>query len=169
VITNDANWTYIAFQLPSPESGAELDGQISLQYTFPVFAPHPPLMTARTSARLVKANPIETDGDGWEELRKRITNPADAKTFEDTLRAQEAAMVKPRPHTVQLHVAANIVPHHPPAFTTAGHKGSLTRARAVQDPVLASPRNALDQKMLKVIPKAALPPNVDLRFPREKE
>ena len=162
VITNDSKWTYIAFQLPSPESGPELDGQISLQYTLPPFAPHPPPMTARTSARVVKANHIEADGDGWEELRKRITNPADLKTFEDTLRAQQAAMVKPRPHTIQLHVAATIAPHPPLAFTTAGHKGSLTRARAVQDPVRASARNALDQKMLTVIPKAALPPNVNL-------
>jgi hypothetical protein len=119
-------------------------------------------MPARTPTRVVKANHIEADGDGWEELRKRITNPADVKTFEDTLRAQQAAMVKPRPHTIQLHVAATIAPHPPLAFTTAGHKGSLTRARAVQDPVRASARNALDQKLLNVIPKTALPPNVDL-------
>ena len=169
VITNDSKWTYIAFQLPSPESGPELDGQISLQYTLAPFAPHPPPITARTSARLVKANHIDIDGDGWEELRKRITNPAEVKTFEETLRAQQAAMVKPRPHTIQLHVAATVAPHPPLVFTTAGHKGSLTRPRAVQDPVLASARNALDQNLLKVIPKAALPPNVDLRFPREKQ
>jgi hypothetical protein len=162
LITHDSQWTYIGFQLPSPESGPELDGQISLQYTLPLGAPHPPPIPARTSARLVKANPIEVDGDGWEELRKRITNPADVKTFEDTLRAQQAVMVKPRPHTIQLRVAAAIAPHHPLAFTTAGHKGSLTRARAVQDPVRTSARNALDQKMLTVIPKAALPPNVNL-------
>lgn len=161
VITNDSKWTYIGFQLPNPESGPELDGQISLQYTLPSAAPPPPPppITARTSARLVKANPIDVDGDGWEELRKRITNPADAKAFEDTLRAQQAAMVKPRPHTIQLHVAATIAPHHPLALTTVGHKGILTRARAVQDPALASARNALDKKMLTVIPKAALPLN----------
>ena len=163
VITNDSKWTYIGFQLPNPESGPELDGQISLQYTLPGGAPPPPPITARTSARLVKANPVDVYGDGWEELRKRIANPADVKTFEDTLRAQQAAMVKPRPHTIQLHVAATIAPHHPLPLTTAGHKGILTRARGVQDPVLASARNALDQKMLRVIPKANLPPNVDLK------
>lgn len=165
VITKDSEWTYIGFQLPSPESGPELDGQISLHYTLPSGAPppaHSP-MAARTSARLVKANPIDIDGDGWEELRKRITNPADLKTFDDTLQAERLATVRPKPHTLQLHVPATIAPHHPLELTTAGHKGILTRDRAVQDPVLASARNALDQKMLRVIPKANLPPNVDLK------
>jgi hypothetical protein len=164
VITRDSAWTYIGFQLPSPESGPELDGQISLHYTLPSGAPppaHPPM--ARTSARLVKANPTDIDGDGWEELRKRITNPADLKAFDDTLRAERLATVRAKPHTLELHVPATIAQHHPVALTTAGHKGILTRDRAVQDPVLASARNALDQKMLRVIPKANLPPNVNLR------
>ena len=72
-------------------------------------------------------------------------------------------MVKPRPHTLQLRIQPTVAPHHPLPTTlaTAGHKGVLTRDRAVEEPAAVNARNALDQKMLKVIPKAALPANLD--------
>jgi hypothetical protein len=159
VITKDSQWTYIGFQLPSPESGPELDGQISLHYTVPSGAAPLPPKPAPAAPFLRKAD--VRGGEDWEDARKLITNAADLKTFDDALRAQRLAAVKPKPHTLQLHVAATIPPHRPLVLTTPGHKGILTRARAVQEPAVVSARNALTQKMLRVIPKAALPPNVN--------
>jgi hypothetical protein len=164
VITADSQWAYIGFQMPRPESGPELDGQITLHYARPSSSPPPAPAPAPAPARsaasalLVRRN--VSGGDGWEELRKRITNPADLEKFETTLRAQRVAMVRPKPHTLQLHVAPTVASHRPLA-ATPGHKGVLTRDRAVEDPAVTNARRALEQKMLTVIPKTALPPNVD--------
>jgi len=170
-ITGDSQWTYIGFQLPSPESGPELDGQITLHYTFPSGPGAPP--KPAPSAPLLRAPLLRANVHGtedWEDVRKLITNPADLKNFDDTLRVQRLAAVKPNPHTVQLHVAATIAPHHPLAtpggLTTAGHKGILTRDRAVQNAAEIASRKALDQKMLTVIPKQVLPAGLKNLPPR---
>lgn len=167
-ITEDSQWTYIAFQMPTPQSSPEIDGQITLHYSLaggPAApakpAPAPPALPLRANLR---------SGEDWDEVRKRITNPADLKNFDETLRAERLAVVKPRPHTLQLRVAATIAPHRPlpAALATAGHRGILTRARAVQEPAVVSARNALNQKVLTMIPRTALPVNTQPNLARPR-
>jgi hypothetical protein len=153
VISQDSQWTYLGFGLPDPESGPELDGEISLHYVFPsrTVPPtqsHPP--TSPLKARIPR-------GDDWEDVRKSIRNPADLKRLDETIRASELAAVKARPHTVRLTVAAStsIPPHQP--LPGPGHKGVLVRTRAVPDASNIASREQLDQNVRKIIPKEILP------------
>jgi hypothetical protein len=153
VISQDSQWTYLGFRLPDPESGPELDGEISLHYVFPsrTVPPtqsHPP--TSPLKARIPR-------GDDWEDVRKSIRNPADLKRLDETIRASELAAVKARPHTVRLTVAAStsIPPHQP--LPGPGHKGVLVRTRAVPDASNIASREQLDQNVRKIIPKEILP------------
>src|ERR1700674_4908196 len=151
--TQDSQWTYVGFRLPDPASEAAVDGEISLHYVVPNLTAAPPRMSTRAPV----FRPLIPRGDDWEELRKRMRNPADLKRLDETLRASQLATVRPRPHTVRLPIvaSASIPPHRP--ILGPGHNGALTRATAVADPADAASRVQLDQNVRKIIPKEILP------------
>jgi hypothetical protein len=151
--SQDSKWTYVAFRLPDPASNPAVDGEISLHYVVPAVAAAPPKMSTRAP---VFKPPIPR-GDDWEELRKRMRDPADLKRLDETIRASAPAAVKARPHTVRLSLmaSASIPPHKP--ILGPGHNGALTRATAVSDTADAASREQLDQNVRKIIPKEILP------------
>ena len=150
--TQDSQWTYVGFRLPDPASEAAVDGEISLHYVVPNLTAAPPRMSTRAPV----FRPLIPRGDDWEELRKRMRNPADLKRLDETLRASQLATVRPRPHTVRLPIASASIPPHRPILGP-GHNGALTRATAVADPADAASRVQLDQNVRKIIPKEILP------------
>ena len=147
--TQDSQWTYVAFRLPDPASGASVDGEITLHYVAPTAAP------PRTVARVPVFRPPTPRGDDWAELRKRMRNPADLRNLDQTLRATQLA-TKLRPHTVRLAIAVPVsIPPHKPILGP-GHNGALIRTTVVADPKDAASRQQLDQNLRKVVPKETL-------------
>jgi hypothetical protein len=151
--SQDSQWTYVGFRLPDPASEPAVDGEISLHYVIPTVAAAPPRMITR--APVFKA-PVPR-GDDWEELRKRMRNPADLKRLDETLRAAQLVTVRPRPHTLRLPIMASaLIPPHKPILGP-GHNGALIRATAVADPADAASRKQLDQNLRGIIPKEISP------------
>jgi hypothetical protein len=152
VITKDSQWTYLAFKLPDPTLSPVLDGEISLHYVVqsrPAPAPMLRPLTPVLKSRLAR-------GDDWEELRKQVRSPADLQKLDQTLRASQAATVKPRPHTFRLAVVASpIIPPHQP-LPGPGQKGVLIRTTTVRDPADAASREQLDQNLRRILPHEIL-------------
>ena len=87
LLSQDSQWTYLEFRLPDPASSPSVDGEISLHYVVPTLTAAPPRMIARAPA----FKPLIPRGDDWEELRKRMRNPADQRKLDETLRATQLA------------------------------------------------------------------------------
>jgi len=157
-ITKDSGWTYLGFQLPAPEASASLDGDITLHYAIPQGS-RIATQELRPAGTLRFHEPEE---GGWEEVERRIAEPAARQRFQQARRARKPIRPAPRPHDIPLAVNPLIAVHKP--LIGPAHNGMLARDRASLDPAEEKARIDLEQALMKTLP-ANLRPVQPMRQP----
>lgn len=150
-ITRDPNWLYLGFQMPGPDSGPELDGQITVRYRLAPGA-HMPEPAVLHVQPLSSSN---DSADGWEEIERRIANPAARTDFQQKIRSTDMAVVHPRPHTTRLIIGSGIGIHQP--LRGPAHEGRLVPDRANLDAAIDRARQEHEQRILGTLPPNILP------------